>query len=544
MKAVSIFAVVLALILTGCTGDGDKPASPTTTPPPGAQWNPIPGRPFTEPAQISQGKDVAVTFDVKEQTIDVSGSALEGTKPFAATPGDAAALPPKVDGPTLHVTPGGRINVTVINRTDQDTNIHYHGLHVSPLGESDNIFRVFPPNTTSQSVVNLPANHSVGTYWYHVHPHGKSRLQVNAGLSGLLIVDGLEKVLPPPLQPVTQRQFALREVFTYGDQVLNEHILAENQAGKIKDDQIVTTRLVNGQLRPTLELKQNEYQLWRLANIGPDIFFHLRLRDPRPAGDAGRMPDLPFLVIAEDGTPVFDGPAPRRDLLEIPPGKRFDVLVFGGGTPGTYELRTNDKPGPDDEQGNPVFTLATVTIGADAAPPVMSPAAVTVTGTDDGARQSLADLRPDRDRVFVFSFEGNTGEINGQAFSADRTDVAVELGAVEDWTILNITDVPHPFHIHVNDFQVLSVNDKLYDATNLQEVVSIPQMENFVPGKVVIRNHFRDFTGWFVFHCHILGHEDSGMMATIQVLGPGEKPSPPPSAGTMGGHATTSTRPR
>ncbi|MDQ4068370.1 MAG: multicopper oxidase family protein [Actinomycetota bacterium] len=507
MRRVVALLVVAALSFTGCSGDHDDKDTSSPTVPAG-EWNPTRGMPFAEPDQVGQGRDVAVTLDVKHRTIDVSGAPL-GALPFTATPRDGQPLAPKLNGPTLHVSPGGTINVTFVNNSGQDTNIHYHGMHVSPLGDSDNVFRTFAPNTTSRSTVQVPANHPAGTYWYHVHFHGDSELQVNGGLSGLLIVDGVENVLPPALQKVTQRQFALREAMTLGGAVVNKD--------NANDKNVKTTRLVNALLEPQLSMNQSEYQLWRLANIGSDLFYHLRLQDHR------------FLLVAEDGNPVFNGRVRSFEELELPPGKRYDVLVLGG-RPGSYKLTTRDLSGPMGDN-NPEYTLATINVAASPAAPSMRPEEITVRAGDDGLRRSRAGQRVSAERTFVFAFDGNSSDINGQTFSPDRTDVAVELGAVEDWTLLNVTTNPHPFHIHVNEFQVLSINDVPYDAPGVQDVVTIPPMVDFVPGKVVIRNHYRDFTGWFVFHCHILAHEDAGMMATIQVLGPGERKAPPPSSG-------------
>jgi hypothetical protein len=129
--------------------------------------------------------------------------------------------------------------------------------------------------------------------------------------------------------------------------------------------------------------------------------------------------------------------------------------------------------------------------------------------------------------------------INGQAFDPNAMPaVAPTLGDVQDWTLENDTPGPHPFHIHVNPFQVLQVSDpatgdlKSYDAPGLEDTVTIPAQQTIngvvKPGFVVIRNHFVDFPGWFVFHCHILSHEDNGMMLTVEVLNPGQQPSPPP----------------
>jgi FtsP/CotA-like multicopper oxidase with cupredoxin domain len=115
--------------------------------------------------------------------------------------------------------------------------------------------------------------------------------------------------------------------------------------------------------------------------------------------------------------------------------------------------------------------------------------------------------------VFSEDESTNTFFINDKEFDPDRVDVRPRLGTVEEWTLRNASDEQHPFHIHVNDFQVVSVGGEPYEAHGLQDTVPL------LPGNdVVIRTRFADFTGRFVFHCHILNHEDAGMMAVVEVV--------------------------
>ena len=156
-------------------------------PEPAAKWNPQAGLPLSEPEQLfAEDGVLEVALTAEKQTIEVSGSEIE------ARPWNGALI-----GPTLHVAPGERLEVSFDNRTKEPTNIHYHGLHVSPRGDGDNVFREFKPNTVSASTVELPEDHATGTFWYHVHFHGNTDPQVAGGLSGLLIVEGLEEKLPP-----------------------------------------------------------------------------------------------------------------------------------------------------------------------------------------------------------------------------------------------------------------------------------------------------------------------------------------------------------
>ena len=141
-------------------------------------------------------------------------------------------------------------------------------------------------------------------------------------------------------------------------------------------------------------------------------------------------------------------------------------------------------------------------------------------------------------RTFRFQYgedkHGNFATLinNTQFHPNDRPMAAPVRGTLEEWTLVNQTTDDHPFHIHVNEFQVISVNGEPYRANGHQDVVNIPAQTvvdgKLVDGKVVIRQRFRQFTGWFVFHCHILQHEDAGMMATVQVRESADVPVRPP----------------
>lgn len=473
-----------------------------------ADWTPIAGMPLKEPAQIYRNRAgvLHVTLTASAKTIMVSGAPL-GASPF----GDS------LNGPTLHVRPGDTIKVTFVNKLGQGkpTNIHYHGLHVSPLGKGDNVFRTFDDGRTYRSEVKLPANHPRGTYWYHVHLHGDTDEQVMGGLSGLLIVEGLQRLLPKRWSAIADRQLALRDVQTSAGSIVGESDINPNAP---------STRLVNALYQPKFSMKSNRYELWRLANIGSDVFYDIRFTKHT------------FAVIAEDGLPVWR--VTRRSKLLLPPGKRFDVLVLGG-RPGTYQLQS--LPYAQHANGSlvpvPVPTttenLATVTVKASSGPIAPAGGVPKRLVPKHDLSKAIVAARPP---PFVFAYTGPpfAAVINGVSFTHDMTPaVSPVLNTVEEWTLQNSTTDDHPFHIHVNDFQVMSVNGKPYHATGLQDVVTIPKQYKdssgaIVNGEVVIRQRYTDFTGWFVYHCHILQHEDLGMMATIQVRAHKDDPITPP----------------
>jgi suppressor of ftsI len=129
-------------------------------------------------------------------------------------------------------------------------------------------------------------------------------------------------------------------------------------------------------------------------------------------------------------------------------------------------------------------------------------------------------------RIITFSEteDGNTFFIDGKEYDPSRDDITVTLGAVEEWTLRNVSGERHVFHIHQLDFLVKSINNQDIDETGLRDVIDLPYMQNGVPGKVKVIIPFTNpiMVGRFVFHCHIVGHEDAGMMANLVVLPAGQ----------------------
>lgn len=488
-----------------------SPSSPKPSLQPVDQWTPEAG-PFAEPEQIySQGGHLVVTLTAKQQLVEVAGSPIVGTV-YNGT----------FIGPTLHVHPGDTIELTLVNQLNQMTNFHFHGFHVSPSGESDNVLRTVEPGATAQYHVDIPTDHEPGLFWYHSHMHGVSSGQVYGGLSGLIVMEGLEDLLPPDLQDVTQRQIALRDLYTlpaapdaiplgHGAGTTSQAPATVPNKNSVADPAAAPVRLINGVLLPTIDIAPGETQLWRLANIGANTYYDIQ------------ADGITFHVIAEDANPVWE--VWDADHLVMPPGKRFEVLVQGP-PEGDYALRELDfKQGVTPANALEVFPvrLGTVTSSGAARTPIPLPVSLR-------PKESLDDAQIAARRKFVFAIDFAPGHacthakgcgkdavvlytINHEVFDPKVVNVTAKLGTVEEWVLTNDSTELHPFHIHVNDFQVMSINGEPYDAHGLQDIVSIP-----VGGEVVIRNPFDDFTGKFVFHCHILNHEDGGMMQIIQVV--------------------------
>ncbi|MGW7636557.1 multicopper oxidase family protein [Streptomyces decoyicus] len=386
--------------------------------------------------------------------------------------------------PTLRIKPGDRMELAVVNKIDKVTNLHVHGLHVSPSGNSDNIFLAIEPGQTYHYAYRFPSNLAAGTYWYHPHPHTQSAAQTAGGMSGLIIVDGLKKYLPESLRGIRERVVALKDFQVQGDQVKTEGL-------KIGSP---THRTVNGQLNPVIDIRPGEVQLWRIANISANIFYKVAL------------PGRKFHVIARDANPV--NTIYSADSIVIPAAARFDVLVEGG-RPGTSELQT--LPYNTGSAGNqfPRATLATVVSQGRAMAPVKIPTAFAPTRD-----LSNAKIAARKTITFTENAQGTQFFINGKQFDMNRTDFRAKLNTVEEWTVRNQSDEVHSFHTHTDDFQLMSKDGVPVRFYGWRDTVDISPR-----GESVIRIRFSDYVGRTVLHCHILNHEDAGMMATLEIVG-------------------------
>ncbi len=525
-RMVQLLAVPVALgALAGLTM-GTMGASADSTPTTAAQEvGMAAGHRFQDPpdANTATGPHLTVTLTAADTRFDLSGKRVWGQ----AYNGDYVA-------PTLHLTPGQTATIVLVNHLKVATNLHFHGLHVSPTDHSDDSFLCADPGKTLTYRLHLPADHPQGTYWYHSHAMGTScaagmagmsmadtadmdmsggstdtsspaafvpgdvENQIFAGLSGALIVGDDRTLLPPALQHIAAHTMVFKDVQIDG----TGHIV-QNSGDMSIDSNAPTVRLVNGQLQPTLTMRPGETQLWRLVNAGADIFYQLHLDGYH------------FTIVAEDGQPVAHITA--ADTLLLPPAKRYDVLVTAGPHPGTTWLRTLAYSNGPQGDAYPNVKLLKLDVDGKTHAPLPAP-----TGSLPTAAANLANAPIAQQRTLTLS-EDSTGTmfyINGKQFSMDSSIFATpaKLGTVEEWTIYNTAGEIHPLHIHTDAFQVMSVNGVATQFTGRQDIIPIPNEVGGVPGEVVIRIPFTDFTGPVMFHCHIAAHEDNGMMSYIEVV--------------------------
>ena len=454
---------------------------------------PASGGRFVEPALLrSSGGRLSTTLRA------APGATVAGRRT------EAWAFNGTVPGPTLVARPGDTLAITLDNQLPAMTNLHTHGLHVSPAGTSDNPFRTVAAGTQAAYEIVLPVNHPTGTYWYHPHHHGLVADQVFAGLYGAILVVGDDE-----LTVDRERVLVVSDITLTADgqvPAVSHMAVMQGREGE--------TVLVNGVVQPVLGADSGALERWRLVNACTSRFLDVSLD--------GHV----FGLLGRDGQQL--GAARDVPHLLVPPGGRADLLVRMADA-GTYAVRTASVDrirssgmgmgmGMDGSTLSREAVLASVEVG--------SAAASTVAPTGSGAAASgwptwsrdVRDLRgtavrTQRRLVFTMGMGGGMFEIDGQVFDPARVDQSVMLGSVEEWTIANTSSMDHPFHLHVWPFQVLSAAD--HDPAgppDWRDVVNVPSN-----GAVTVRIAFEDFSGASVYHCHVLDHEDQGMMGVVEV---------------------------
>lgn len=394
-------------------------------------------------------------------------------------------------GPTLRLKPGDALRVDLTNRLDESTNLHVHGLHVSPEGNGDNVFIDLPPGETFRYEYRLPPDHPAGTFWYHPHRHGLVADQVFGGLAGAIIVASDE----------AEAAFDEDRVLVVSDTTLDDEgrVVAPSFQQRVMGRQ-GRLLLVNGQVQPILRARRGARERWRVINACTSRFLRLRLED------------LEFTVLSLDGHRVRQ-PARRPEVL-LSPGNRADLVVEATAE-GKYRILTE----PYDRGG---MGMGPMMRGGGMTSERELLAVFDVTSESSSAEplrwdavqiEDLRDVAIEARRELIFEVSMGGGMrflIDGREFDHDRVDTEVRLGAVEEWVLLNPSPMDHPFHLHVWPFQVLDDGTGPLSEPQWRDVINIPAGQ-----AVRIRIRFADFGGRTVYHCHILDHEDQGMMGVV-----------------------------
>lgn len=407
----------------------------------------------------------------------------------------------QLPAPRLEAQPGDKVRIHFRNNLPQPTNLHYHGLHIPITGNADNVLLEIAPGEKLTYEFELPPNHPAGTFWYHPHLHGLVAEQLFGGLAGIFVVRG-------ELDNIPEIASAQEEFLVLQDFALDESGKPLNAAQLSimsgREGSIIT---INGQTNPNFSIPEGGLARWRIVNASPSRFYNLQLEGHS------------FYLIATDGG-ALPQPVEVSEVL-LTPGERVEVLVQGKGEAGEYRLLNlpyrrgsmgmmgggmmGGMMGRRGEETSDV--LATVSLG-DGVESASLPAQLT----------EIAELPPPQQvRRFQLNHGMSPGMgmvflINGNAYDHNRIDTRVKLNTVEDWEITNTGVMDHPFHIHANAFQVISRDGIPETNRAWKDTVLVKVGET-----VRLRIPFRDYTGQTVYHCHILDHEDLGMMGNLLI---------------------------
>jgi FtsP/CotA-like multicopper oxidase with cupredoxin domain len=376
------------------------------------------------------------------------------------------------------------------------TNLHVHGMHVSPTAPSDDVLLRIPPGGQYQYRYELPEDHPAGVYWYHPHGHRYTDMQVGAGQAGAIIVrGGLDEV--PGIAGLEDRLMVFQNATVHNGTIASSQYLPP-------DGRLIT---INGQVQPRIDIRPGETQRWRLLNASYERFLKIL-----PMGGAR------YWQLSSDAS-TFAHPKQVGELW-LAPGQRMEVLVQAGQNPGTFSLiqaEFNQRPTPYGKQ--PRVQVATLKVSGAAMTPQEIPANLLPARDLRGPNVRVAARHTIRFTQAPPRFFIDGAMFHDHDGKAGPTFV-VGLNTVEEWKIANDSPEWHNFHLHVDDYQIVRRDGKaLKGEPEWADSIAVP------PGKTItIRIPFGDYPGTFVMHCHVLVHEDHGMMAVVKVVDRGAPP--------------------
>jgi FtsP/CotA-like multicopper oxidase with cupredoxin domain len=458
-----------------------------------------------------------------------------------------------VESPTLHVHPGDQLIIHLKNELpkssstaampgmtvtgpgdcaskamdDTSVNIHYHGTNTPPTCHQDEVITTVVNGGDSYDYdVHFPTDEPPGLYWYHPHIHGISEAAVLGGASGAIVVDGIENV-NPEVAGLPARTLIIRDNLVPGN---------PTPGGAIPswDISLNYIPVPYPSFTPAVvAMKPQQKELWRVLNGSADTIIDLQLQYDNVA--------QPLTIVALDGVPTgsqdglrLGGSVVTKDIL-LPPASRAEFIVTGPSlkvkSAVLSTLNIDAGPDGDNDPTRPILALKASNRAAEPALRIANTSSMPPSERFFG----LANMAPTAHRKLYFSevlsdpSDPNSPTnffitVDGQTpvlFDPSNPPAIVTTqGAVEDWTIENRALENHEFHMHQIHFLVLEQNGKSVDQGQYLDTVQVPYWSGTGPyPSVKLRMDFRGpVVGDFVYHCHILGHEDSGMMAIIRVL--------------------------
>jgi FtsP/CotA-like multicopper oxidase with cupredoxin domain len=460
------------------------------------------------------------------------------------------------------------------------TNLHFHGFHVSPSSKKNEEGEIFSsddslidiePGKIHKYWVQLPDYHAPGTHWYHPHRHGSTAKQMAPGMAGAIIIKEPSKK-ENIVADSEDKVWLIQEVNT-GTTDIYKPLPGRNDSSKPGNR---PDFLINGIYCPSISMEAGKMQRWRFLNgcVTPSGFLRLKLckysDDPKAELDLKNTIDgdvYPMYLIAADGISFYGKPpkeySTKDKLYKFAPGNRADFLILLN-EPGTYKLITEkypNTPATRDEvlayvrvEEAPVENIA---LSPDNIPAIIPGDALQYPYLQPITAAEIVNKNPqdpvevdahkpegeEEERVLTFTASGRGGnmaefKINGKRFHEPRTKYNVGVNTAEEWVLDNTVPpekknvAPHPFHIHVNPFQVVAEGTKDVQNNNKITWQVIPEADRIWHDTIAIEpntplkiwHRFATYPGEFVLHCHILIHEDQGMMYGVEVKGDGPGP--------------------
>jgi FtsP/CotA-like multicopper oxidase with cupredoxin domain len=398
-------------------------------------------------------------------------------------------------GPTLRASRGERVMVDFRNRLDEATTVHWHGMHLPADADGGPHQVVEPGGSWSPSwEIDQPA----ATLWYHPHPHGDTEKHVYRGLAGMFILDDADETeLDLP------REYGVDDVpvIVQDKRFADDGSLIEDERERLGI--LGDTLLVNGTYGPYLDVSTERVRL-RLLNGSTARTYDFGFSDQRD-----------FALIATDGG-LLERPA-ELDRIQLSPGERAEIVV-------TIEPRERVilrsyppdlEPGSDTSRkdgGDDTFDVLELRAAA-----ALERSAALPTEFADIPELDPADAAETRE------FELRSRRINGEEMDMDRIDTVVNKGTTEVWEVENGHGQPHTFHVHDVQFQVLDVDgeDPPPKLSGWKDTIQLPPR---VPVRLIMAfEDYADPSSPYMYHCHLLRHEDEGMMGQFVVVEPGEQ---------------------
>ena len=442
------------------------------------------------------------------------------------------ALPSSLSTNAVHAMPGMVVSSSASNMCGAivmnaaSTNIHYHGTNTPPSCHQDEVIHtLINAGQSFQYNLQVPADEPPGLYWYHPHVHGIAEAAVLGGASGAIIVEGLENV-NPAVAGMPERIMIIRDNPVPGNPAPGGNVPSW-------DISLNYIPIAYPNFTPAVvPIKPGEKQFWRVANASADTIIDLQIQYDGKA--------QPLQVVALDGVPTGsqDGTSTgstvtMTDIL-LAPAARAEFIVTGPAltvkNATLLTLNVDTGPGGDNDPQRPIATIKAsanapeppLTVSAASGPANsqrfagLATAAVTAKRTLYFSEVLSNPNDPNSPTNFYITVDGATPTL----FDPNNPPAIITTqGSVEDWTIENRALENHEFHIHQIHFLVLAQNGVAVKNGQYLDMIQVPYWKGKGPyPSVTVRMDFRGpDVGDFVYHCHILGHEDNGMMAIIRV---------------------------